>query len=296
MWGRSAIALHFPDVVLHHISAKASIRSMSKLAAQCTVLHSPTLEKLGTCELPDTQAIFLPLPPLCVFLTSDLLKWTTRSFFNCADNGILKSERNQGCKGLRLYPRVCFLCGREKSDEKGEESIFAHCEIKAEPDCLCVWQTEGRVPQTLALCPLFSFLLSDRGPCEVFGFINHQQKWNCKWNKSICECLCVCPYFIFIIPVHYKCLAQHFFLPLAAVWFIIDLCMGVFSCVCVCGYTSVLDSVFLNPAINNSPLSIYSNKSASKFNCQKINGNAHSSLGSEPQKLLDSHIKARREI
>ncbi len=32
----------------------------------------------------------------------------------------------------------------------------------------------------------------------------------------------------------------------------------------------VLDSVFLSPTINNSPLCIYSDKSASKFNCEKI--------------------------
>lgn len=40
--------------------------------------------------------------------------------------------------------------------------------------------------------------------------------------------------------------------------------------VCVCGYASVLDSVFLNPTINNSPFPIYSNKSASKFNCETM--------------------------
>lgn len=61
----------------------------------------------------------------------------------------------------------------EEEEKGGEEQrkrkvcIFAHCQIKAEPDWLCVRQTEGRVPQTVAVCPLFSFPLSDRGLCDV---------------------------------------------------------------------------------------------------------------------------------
>lgn len=65
---------------------------------------------------------------------------------------------------------TCFSA-REKNGGKAERKergwIFAHCQIKAELECLNIRQTEGRIPQTLAVCPLSARLLSDQGPCDI---------------------------------------------------------------------------------------------------------------------------------
>lgn len=126
--------LHFP--VLHHISANASIRSVSKLSLQagemplppCTVHHSPTLEKLGSCHT-HTHIFFS-----CSVFSDEwfVVKWINSIVV------IIEWERpgNLGCKGLRLHSiSVCFYAEGNKTDEEGEKG-GAEKENRAEPDSL----------------------------------------------------------------------------------------------------------------------------------------------------------------
>lgn len=148
---------------LHHISAKASIRSVSKLASREMEMRLPP----WSYRTPLSHSWKITPGIFCAFLF--------RLFLICSSESrgvtqLCRRPGDLGCKGLR--PSVCF-CAEEKKGRKGRSRETEECasllkaRLKLNQTVFCVRQTEGRVAQTLAACLLFSSLLRDRGLCDA---------------------------------------------------------------------------------------------------------------------------------